>query len=47
MRDCKAFLFPSFYEGFGIPPLEAISAGAKKIVASDIPIIKEILKRNF
>lgn len=46
MRDCKAFLFPSFYEGFGIPPLEAISAGAKKIVASDIPIIKEIFENE-
>lgn len=32
MRDCKAFLFPSFYEGFGIPPLEAVSAGAKKLL---------------
>lgn len=42
MRDCKAFLFPSFYEGFGIPPLEAVSAGAKKIVVSDIPVMHEI-----
>ena len=31
MRDCSAFLFPTFYEGFGIPPLEAISAGAHKL----------------
>lgn len=46
MRDCKAFLFPSFYEGFGIPPLEAISAGAKKIVTSDIPVIKEIFENE-
>lgn len=42
MRDCKAFLFPSIYEGFGIPPLEAMSAGAKRIVASDIPVMHEI-----
>lgn len=42
MRDCKAFLFPSIYEGFGIPPLEAMSAGAKKIVVSDIPVMHEI-----
>lgn len=42
MRDCKAFLFPSFYEGFGIPPLEAVSAGAKKVVVSDIPVMHEI-----
>lgn len=42
MRDCKAFLFPSIYEGFGIPPLEAMSAGAKRIVVSDIPVMHEI-----
>ena len=46
MRDCKAFLFPSFYEGFGIPPLEAVSAGAKKIVVSDIPVMHEIFENE-
>lgn len=33
MERCRAFVFPSYYEGFGIPPLEALSAGAKIIVA--------------
>lgn len=42
MRDCKTFLFPSIYEGFGIPPLEAMSAGAKRIIVSDIPVMHEI-----
>lgn len=42
MRDCKAFLFPSFYEGFGIPPIEAISAGASQVVVSDIPVMHEL-----
>lgn len=42
MRDCKAFLFPTFYEGFGIPPLEAIYAGAKQIVVSDTAVMHEI-----
>ena len=42
MRDCKAFLFPSIYEGFGMPPLEAMSAGAKRIIVSDIPVMHEI-----
>lgn len=42
MRDCKAFLFPSYYEGFGIPPLEAISAGTKQVVVSDIPVMHEL-----
>lgn len=33
MEKCKAFVFPSYYEGFGIPPLEALSCGTKIIVA--------------
>ncbi len=34
MRNCKAFLQPSFSEGFGIPPMEAMSVGARAIVSS-------------
>ena len=45
MRNCKAFIFPSYYEGFGIPPLEALSVGSK-IVVSDIPCFKEIYKAS-
>ena len=33
-KGCKAFLFPSFYEGFGIPPLEAMSVGAPIIISN-------------
>lgn len=44
MKECKAFLFPSFYEGFGIPPLEAISAGARKTIISDIPVMHEVFE---
>ena len=43
MRDCKAFLFPTFYEGFGIPPLEALSTGAKAVV-SDASCMREIFE---
>lgn len=34
MQNCKAFIHPAFYEGFGIPPLEALANGAKVIVAN-------------
>ena len=44
MRDCKAFLFPTFYEGFGIPPLEAMSTGCKDIFVSDTEIMHEIFE---
>ena len=37
----KALVLPSMYEGFGIPPMEAMYLGTKAIV-SDIPILKEI-----
>ena len=40
MSRCKAFLFPSTYEGFGIPPLEALACGAT-IIVSDIHVLRE------
>ena len=30
-NGARCFVFPSFYEGFGMPPLEAISCGAPTI----------------
>ena len=33
MCGCKAFLHPSLYEGFGIPPLEAASCGAPLVLS--------------
>lgn len=41
MQEAKAFIFPSFYEGFGIPPLEAMSVGTPVIVshAASLPEI--------
>ena len=46
MQECKAFLFPTFYEGFGIPPLEAISVGTKWVVVSDTAVMHEIFGKG-
>lgn len=40
--SCGAFLFPSFQEGFGLPPLEAMACGAP-VVASSRTAIPEVL----
>lgn len=37
------FVYPSLYEGFGLPPLEAQSCGCP-VVISDIPVFREIYK---
>lgn len=42
MAHCRAFLFPTLYEGFGIPPLEAIACGAPAVLVSDTPCMREI-----
>lgn len=41
--NAKALLFPSIYEGFGLPAIEAMSFGTPCIV-SDIPVLREILQ---
>lgn len=33
MENCKAFIHPSLYEGFGIPPLEALASGAQILIS--------------
>jgi glycosyltransferase involved in cell wall biosynthesis len=37
-----ALVFPSSYEGFGLPPLQALAARLP-VVASDIPVLREVL----
>ncbi|MET0386204.1 MAG: glycosyltransferase family 1 protein, partial [Polyangiales bacterium] len=41
-QTCAAFIYPSRWEGFGIPPLEALACGAP-VVVSDIPAHREVL----
>lgn len=40
-RMGEPFVFPSRYEGFGLPPVEAHDSGAR-VLCSDIPCLKEI-----
>jgi len=40
-RHASLFVFPSLYEGFGLPLLEAFAAGVP-VAASDIPIFREL-----
>ncbi len=41
MNNAKALLYPSYIEGFGIPPLEAMALGTPSVVA-DIPVMHEV-----
>lgn len=41
-RGCACFVYPSLYEGFGLPPLEAMAAGAP-VIASQTTSVGEIV----
>lgn len=43
LKNAEVFVFPSLYEGFGIPVLEAMAVGVP-VVCSDIPALHEVGK---
>ncbi|WP_261568123.1 glycosyltransferase family 4 protein [Frankia gtarii] len=42
VAGASVLCFPSRYEGFGLPPLEALAAGTP-VVAADIPTVREVI----
>ncbi|AJQ26017.1 glycosyltransferase family 4 protein [Pelosinus fermentans] len=42
-QGCKALVFPSLWEGFGLPPIETLACG-RPVIVSDIPVHMEILQ---
>ncbi len=41
LGGCRALLFPSFAEGFGMPVAEALAAGTP-VICSDLPVLREV-----
>jgi len=39
-RDAACFVFPSLYEGYGLPPVEAMTLGCP-VLASNLPSVRE------
>ena len=42
MNGAKVFVYPSFYEGFGLPPLEAMACGTP-VISSNVSSIPEVV----
>lgn len=45
MAQCRAFILPSIYEGFGIPPMEALAEDAQ-IIVSNASCLPEIYRSS-
>jgi len=44
-KKAELFVYPSLFEGFGIPIIEAMSQGAECVI-SDIPVFREIFEES-
>jgi glycosyltransferase involved in cell wall biosynthesis len=44
-RRCEVFFFPSYYEGFGLPVLEAMAFGAA-VLSSNAGSLPEVMRRD-
>lgn len=44
-RQARVFLFPSHYEGFGLPPLEAMACGTP-VIASNVSSLPEVVGKG-
>ena len=42
LKNCLCFVFPSYHEGFGIPPIEAMAVGAP-VISSNAASMPEVL----
>jgi len=45
MRSADCLVYPTRYESFGLPPLEAMAAGCP-VVATDIPVVSEMIQNG-
>jgi len=45
IKNCKAFIHPALYEGFGLPPLEAMALGAE-VISSNLTSLPEVLENS-
>ncbi len=45
-NSADVYVLPTRYEGFGLPPLEAMAAGCP-VVASAIPVVDEVVRHEY
>ncbi|MDQ3704303.1 MAG: glycosyltransferase family 4 protein [Chloroflexota bacterium] len=45
MRSADCLVYPTRYESFGLPPLEAMAAGCP-VIATDLPVVSEMVQHE-